>query len=369
MTIWDIIIQEYLVQDDGISEIETNGGQSIFVRKNGKRIEVPNVFKSTEDYCKSIIDLVKKINPYFNENTMSLQYLEEGRLSLSNGGTARVHIVLPPASDFPQVTIAKKTVSLTTLEKIFSSGSMNLKMYNFIKAAIDCKLTLVLSGSTGAGKTTFVEAMTKLIPMDTRIGIVEDSPELKLIQPNVTYLHSKPWKPGMDPNDEVTLDWCTRQINRMRTDLLIIGESRGKEFSNFLVAANSGMEGSMTTLHANNPKMALKKMSQFVLEAQTIPVRVANENIANTIDCIIQLSKNLDGKYRCIAIEEISNTLGNDESATIATTPLATYNERTDNWNDPFLISDKLRKKFVEKGYNCQTFTKGEQVKTGLPTL
>lgn len=355
MNYWDYIIQEYLIDDENISEIQSNGTSSIFVRKNGKRYEVKDVFPNEKVYLNSINSLIENINPNFNGNS---KYLEEGKLKLKNGNTARVHIVLPPATDLPQVTIAKKTTSLTTLDKIFENNSISLRMKNFLIAAIDSNLTIVFSGSTGSGKTTFLEALTKLIPDNVRIGVVEDSPELSLKQPNVTYLHSHPWKPGMDPNNEVTLNWCTKQINRMRTDLLIIGESRGAEFKEFITAANSGMEGSMTTLHANNPKMALQKMTQFVMEAQPQPVRTINKSIATSIDIIVQLSKSPTGKYKCTAIEEISEILGADESAEIATTPLSVYNESTDTWTDSFLISDKLRYKFEAKGYDCNNFLK-----------
>lgn len=355
--IWEAIVEEYLVRDRDISELQSNGGTSLFCRKGGRRVELPNIFTSEQDFKDKIFGLVKLINPAAKPG--EFEFLEEGRLVLSDGNYARVHIVFPPAADSPQVTIAKKTVSLTSLDRIVETGAMSTKMANFIRAAIDCKLNIVFSGSTGSGKTTMLEAVSKLIDPDTRIGVVEDAPELRLIQKNVTYLHSRPWRPGMDPNNEVTLDWCTRQINRMRTDLLIIGETRGKEFKEFLTAANSGMEGSMTTLHANDPKAALRKMTQFVMEAQPQPNKVINSNIASTVDIIIQLHKTVQGEYKCIGIEEVSNILGSDEQATIATTPLSTYDEKTRRWTDGFLLSDKLRKKLEDKGYNSTTFTKG----------
>ena len=355
--IWEEIIQTYLIDNDDVSELETNGTLSVFVRKKGKRIEIKNVFYSVEQYNQETIELAK----FISKSNDKQEFLSEGKIKLGATGGARVHIVLPPASDYPLVTIAKKTVSLTTLESIRESNSMSERMYNFLKAAVDCKLTMVLSGSTGAGKTTILEALTKYIPYDTRIGVVEDSPELVLIQPNVVYLHSMPWKPGMDKNKEVTLDWCMRQINRQRTDVVIIGETRGSEFKQFITAANSGMEGSMTTLHANSPRMALQKMNQFIAEAQDLPTRLINTSIANSIDIIVQLSKSLSGEYKTTAIEEVSEILGKDENATIATTNLSSYNEETKSWSDSFLINDKLRQKFTAKGYNCSTFIKNSE--------
>lgn len=502
---WNDIIQRYLVDMDTISELEVNNPHSVYARNKGKRVKLDVDFRTDEQYMESTKQLAKIINPAFNMQSNNFEYLEEGRLRLPNGNTARVHIVLPPASDYPLITIAKKTTNLTTLDDIYNSGSMSMKMRNFIKACIDIKQTMVLSGSTGSGKalhkdtlvktknkgyipiidisindviydenykeynvlkkfnpeikkaymlyfdngekvkacenhlwkvvkngadiivntnelfntykqvkiirnnseeilvlnieeisiadnnkndyyclqvdgpsktflitkkdipthnTTFVEAVSKLIPMDTRIGVVEDSPELALIQPNVVYLHTKPWRPGMDPNDEVTLDWCTRQINRMRTDLLIIGETRGKEFHQFLLGANSGMEGSMTTLHANSPKAALSKMTQFCMEAQPSPIRVINKMISTTVDIIVQLTKTVNGEYKCASICEVSRILGNDEDATIATSMLSEYDEKTKTWNDKFMISDQLRKKLISYGYDCSTFLKNENQST-----
>lgn len=362
--IWDEIIHNFLVQDDTISEIQSNGGTALFCRKNGRRMIVKDVFGSPEELVNSVPYLIKKINPNFLGDARELKFLQEGKLTLSNGNTARVHIMLPPTTDYPSITIAKKTVSLTTLDRIYANGSMSSKMRNFIQAAVSCKFNIIFSGSTGAGKTTMLEAATKIIPPDVRIGVVEDSPELSLQQPNVVYLHTFPWKPGMDPNEEVTLDWCVKQINRMRTDLLIIGETRGKEFKEFITAANSGMEGSMSTLHANTPKLALSKMTQFIMEAQPQPVRVINESIANTIDVIIQLTKTTSGEYKVVTIEEISRTLGKDETAKIATTELSRYDERTKMWSDKFLISDHMRRRFESRGYDCSTFTKGGMYRT-----
>lgn len=355
------IIETYLVNRDDISELDINGYNSIHARIKGKRVKLQETFHNEENYMKEIMELVKTINPYFDESKNRLEYLQEGRLTLSNGNIARTHIVLPPAADCPLVTIAKKATSLTTIDDIYNAGSMSTKMKNFIKAAIDCKLTIVFSGSTGAGKTTFLEAASKLIPADTRIGVVEDSPELKLIQENVVYLHSMPWRPGMDPNNEVTLDWCVRQINRMRTDLLIIGETRGKEFHQFLMGANSGMDGSLTTLHANSPKAALEKMAQFCMEAQPSPIRIINKLISSTVNIIVQLDKNLNGEYRTSGICEVTRILGNDEDASIATTMLTKYNEMTKTWDDKFLLSDQLRTKLTQHGYDCSNFLKNGQ--------
>ena len=362
---WEEIFKKFLISDDiyETSEVEANGTNSIFIKSKGQRIEISDVFNGEEDYFNQTLKLIKKINENYNSNELP-KYIYEGRLKLKNEkgeivNTARCHIVLPPACDFPQITIAKKTTSLTTLDIIQSSGSMNLKMKEFVKLCLKCNLTTVLSGASGAGKTTFTEAMTKEWPMGIRIGVAEDSPELNLLQENTTYLKSAPRQPGQDIKDEANLDWCVQQLNRMRVDKIIVGETRSKEFFYFLQAANSGCEGSLTTIHASDPRMCLQKMTQFSVMAMPQPIRVANKNIASTVDIIIQLVRLLDGRYRVHSIEEVSNTLGNDDNAAISTTVLSKFDEKTDTWTDSFsLMTDNLRKKIEANGYNSQTFQK-----------
>lgn len=354
--LWDAIINQYLENDTSVSEIQTNGDLSIFLRQGGKRKELPNAFRSMEEYRESIEYLIKRINKFAPENP---RFLEEGTIYLNTGGLGRCHIVLPPVSLEPMVTIARKTEDLTTLDDITYSGSMTSQMNQAIKSFVDIDLTITLSGSTGSGKTTMLEAITKLWDPKLRIGVVEDAPELMLIQPNVTYLKSAVAKPGQPENETATLAWCVKQLNRMRVDKMIIGETRGEEFASFLTAANSGNEGSLTTLHANNPRACLQKMNQFINEAQSSPQRVINQNIASTIDIIIQLDKTIDGKYRTTAIEAVSRQLGNDESATIATQPIFTYNEDTDDWTS-HTLPDDLRNKLIKHGYDPMTFTKKE---------
>lgn len=353
---WTQIIKTFLEDKPECSELATNGTNSIFTREKGKRIEYKNAFKNEEDYIYKTKELLKLIEPDKNPNT--LKYIAEGRLWLNNKkNSARVHVMLPPAVDVPMVTIAKKSQSLATIQDIYSSGSMNSKMKDFIIALSQTPLNVVLSGSTGAGKTTFLEAMTKNWDNNLRVGVAEDSPELKLIQPNVVYYHASVWRPGSDMNDVATLDWCVQQINRARTDILIIGETRSKEFFNFLVAANSGQVG-YTTLHANDSRMALKKMSQFCLQGLPQPTESANQSILDTVNIIIQLTKNIHGKYRVKEISEVTGSL-NRETLEIPCQVLFEYDEQTDTWNDySSYMSDKLKTAFTYSGFNYKTFVR-----------
>lgn len=506
---WSDILHELLENERDITEIEANGTTSLFIKKRGVREEIKNVFDSPEDYTEKTNELIDMIT--FAGDEGSGKFLAEGKIKLNTGESARVHIVLPPASDFPQITIAKKSNALGQLKAIQEKGSFSPKMYDFIKAAIGSNLTIVLSGGTGSGKalhkdtliptprgwrtvlelqegdviydeqrkktvilrkyqpktpdhyeitftngeivkacgdhlwkvedrfnnkskiintrdlfekkhfkdiyidsckqlqkdnfyikdivrikdnvddyycftvsspshlflctksnipthnTTMLEAMTKLFKVDERIGVVEDSPELKLKQDNVTYLHSTLWRPGTDPNSVATLSWCVQQINRQRVDKLIIGETRGGEFADFIVGANSGMEGSLTTIHANNARAALQKMSQFVIIGRPQPVRTANESIASTVDLIIQLGFNKKRENRILEIVSVSEIIGETESAQIATQEIFSYNEDTDSWKETTFQAKGIHDKMLAAGYDTKTYKKNYSASDSLP--
>lgn len=362
MRVWENIINKYLREDDKVSEIQTNDSLSLFLKRSGSRIEITDFFPSTEVYKESIPELIGIIGG----NPEKFEFLEEGTLRLDNS-IARCHIVLPPACLVPLVTIARKTPDFTTLEDLRYSGSMNSTMMNFIKFAVDCNQTLCFSGGTGSGKTTMLEAAARLWDNKLRIGVVEDTPELTLEQPNVFFLKSSVRKPGVKANEIVTLEWCVQQVQRMRSDKIIIGETRGKEFYDFLIAANSGQEGSLTTIHASNPKMCLQKMNSFVSMAISVPQRTVNQTIAATIDFIIQLDRLVDGRYRVTGIEEISSTLSRDDAAVIATQPIFSFNEKEDTWTFS-RMSDKKNEIAESYGYNTNSFLK-EPSLGGIPQL
>lgn len=269
------------------------------------------------------------------------------------------------SSEFLPLVKRKRERILSREEKDLSQQDRHSRIYikeiNIIKdfpedyycIGVESPTKMFLFGKTHTPthNTTLLESLTKMWPDNARIGVVEDAPELALIQPNVFYLKSSVAKPGVGENQVATLQWCVAQLNRMRVDLIVIGETRGSEFANFLTAANSGCEGSLTTIHASEPRMALQKMNQFVNMAYSMPQRTINQNIANTIDIIIQLNKTIDGKYRCTSIEQVTTQLSNDDSATIALSPLFTYQPDSDTWKS-FKPTDQLRELFMKKGYN-----------------
>lgn len=223
---------------------------------------------------------------------------------------------------------------------------------------VDTPSHLFLAGETfiPTHNTTMLEALTKNIPNHYRIGVAEDTPELNLVQDNVTYLHSVPWAPGMDEKDVATLQWVVSQFQRNRCDKLIIGETRGKEFGDFLIAANSGMEGSMTTIHANDPKQCLNKMTNFAMKASDKqPIRAINNDIAQAVNIIVQLVV-IDGKHRVSHITEIVPTLGDTEEAKITTNDLYKWNRVEDTFSKVGNFDDNLRKILDDRSANYHDF-------------
>lgn len=353
-----------MLLEDRYSEITVNGPNSWFTKSNGRREKIDNIQLGTLDRFYAgieagLVPFIRSPWPFKKDSYIyegPLRYKVEEGTPFEREIRGRCHIVLPPAADYPQITIAKKSTSLASLESIAGNGSMSTEMLAFLRMAVEAELTIAVSGGTGAGKTTILEAIAKNFKYDSRIGVAEDSPELYLSQPNVTYLHSVPWAPGMNPNDVATLSWVVMQFQRMRTDRIIIGETRGPEFADFLIAANSGMDGSITTLHANNPVECLKKMTGFAMRATSSPARIVNGDIASAVDIIIQLIYTGEGKYRTSEICEVTNTLSNDETARITTNSLYKWDSERDLFEKKGVATDTLRAKLVNKGVNIEPF-------------
>lgn len=355
---WNIAFNALLEPD--VTELESNGPGQFFLKRSGKRARLAVPETSEGDYHRGVQE---GLAPLVQSNLSTFDprgFLFEGRLTFRAGDqqvVGRCTIVLPPATHHPQVTIAKRSNSLLSLEGIASRGTMSSEMLAFLQMAVEAELNIVLSGSTGAGKTTMLEAMTKFIPQDRRIGVAEDVPELVLSQPNVAYLHSVPLQPKMDPNSVATLAWVVQQFQRMRTDKLIIGETRGREFADFLTAANSGMDGSMTTIHADEPLACLRKMTNFTSEARpSVPTRAINSDIANAVNLIVQLVLLPNGQHRVSHIQEVVPSLGSGEDAKITTQPLYTLDRPSDTFSKSGNMSDALRHRCESRGIDLSPF-------------
>lgn len=348
-------INELVEKNEYVSEIEFNGPGVMFYKERGERMSVPIPIKTEDEYARAIDKLIEKAG------LIKRDYLVEGRYSLPGGRYGRLHIALQPATPNALVTLAIKTGTLTDLASIQGSGSFNTEISKFLKAAIASKLTIVISGGTGAGKTTLLEAMTGEFKKTERIGVCEDTPELELAGENVAYLTSTVWAPGMDNSDVADLSWVVQQINRMRVDRIIIGETRGKEFFDFIIAANSGKPGSLTTIHANDGAAAMKKMSGFIYQAVDMPPRIINEMISEAVDIVIQIGHNeKTRKHKMLSIHEVTEAISSGDSPTIALNPLFLYEHTLDKWEKRY-ATDSLKKKLELNGYDPNTYTIASQ--------
>lgn len=353
---WDQLFTA--LSQPGASELVANGPDSFFLTNRGVKERIVGPTGMNErSYLSSIksglIPLVHSEEP-FDETG----YIFEGHYTVPgmNGFEGRCHIMLPPITMSPRVTLTKIAATTNTIETIASSGSMSTEMMNFLIAAVKAKLTIVLSGQSGAGKTTTLQALTKYFDPQDRVGIGEDLPELKLTQPNVFYLHTLPMKPGLDPNKVADLSWVVKQFLRMRPDRAIIGETRGREFADFLVAANSGMKGSLTTLHADDPSGALDKMTRFALQgSDKQPIRSINKEIGTAVNLVVQLAR-INGQHRMTHIEEITTTVGNSEDAKLASATLYEYEASSDRWKKPNMMSEQLLKRFELANVSTKPF-------------
>jgi Flp pilus assembly CpaF family ATPase len=346
------------ISDDECSEVIGNGPSEVLVKIKGQRFQEPAAtFKSAVAYHEAIN---KYILPHMDtvDRIDGTNMLIEGQLELpSNDDTpptlARVHLLLPPLVPHAKMTVAKKSRYAFTLDGIAQTGAMTQPMADFLKAAAHARLTCVVSGVTGAGKTTLLQSMTQNFDMNDRIIVIEDTPELRLTLADVVHLNSTTVAPDRKTDQPVTMEWLVRQSQRMRGDRVIIGEVRGAEMYDWLIVANSGAEGSLTTVHADTPRRALDKMLALASRGagNTAEITLRRE-IAATVHLIVQAGL-IDGKHVITHIEEISNMVRQD-TGVIATTTLFAYNRARGVHEVLAAPSDEMKHLITGRGVQLQ---------------
>src|SRR5512134_1048075 len=291
-----------LLEDDTITEIMVNGAKSIYIERKGKVHRVPVTFENN-DHVMRIIDRI--VAPLGRRIDESSPYVDA---RLTDG--SRVNAIIPPLSLVgPVLTIRKFSRNPITIEQLIQFGSITQEAVQFLKACVEARLNVVISGGTGSGKTTFLNILSGFIPGDERIITIENAAELQLRQEHVVTLESRP--PNIEGRGEVTIRDLVINSLRMRPDRIIVGEIRGEETLDMLQAMNTGHDGSMTTAHANTPRDALSRVETMCLMAgMDLPVRAIREQVSSAVDVICQQERMRDGTRKVTTVTEVSGMEG-----------------------------------------------------------
>ncbi len=291
-----------LLDDPEVTEIMVNGPHQVYVERRGK-IELTGIRFRDEQHLMRIIE---KILLPLGKRVDERVPMVDARLP----DGSRVNIVIPPiALNGPCVTIRKFSRDPFTMADLIALATLTPEAAQFLQAAVQAKLNILISGGTSSGKTTLLNVLSAFIPNDERIITIEDTAELQLRQDHVVRLEARP--PNIEGIGEVTIRDLVRNALRMRPDRIIVGECRGGEALDMLQAMNTGHEGSMTTIHANNPREALSRLETMVLMAgMDLPVRAIREQIAGAIDLIVHMARLRDGSRKVMQISEITGMEG-----------------------------------------------------------
>ncbi|MYE07284.1 MAG: AAA family ATPase, partial [Oligoflexia bacterium] len=294
---------EELLADPSVTEIMVNGCDQIFCEKTGKIQLSPVTFTSNQQLRNVIERIVTPLGRRIDEKT---PYVDA---RLADG--SRVNAVIEPLSiDGPAVTIRKFPQDRVTISDLVSRfGSMTSPMADFFKICVEQGLNIVISGGTGSGKTTLLNVLSSFIPVNERIITVEDAAELQLKQEHVVRLETRP--ANMEGTGEVSIRDLIRNSLRMRPDRIVVGECRDGAALDMLSAMNTGHDGSMTTVHANNPREACSRLETLCLMAgMDLPIKAIREQVAGAVNLIIQIGRLSDGSRKVKSVTEVVGLQG-----------------------------------------------------------
>lgn len=290
-------VLEDLLKDEEITEIMINGPKNIFVEKNGRVEKSKEQFSSEEKLNDVIQSIVASTNKIVNESNPIVD------TRLSDG--SRINIVLPPAAvDYSILSIRKFPKEQMTMERLKGYGSISDEQIEFLKKLVISGYNIFVSGGTGSGKTSFLNALGEFIPTDERVITIEDSAELQLKNvENIVRLEAR--SANLEGNNEITIRDLLKSSLRMRPDRIVVGECRGAEALEMLQAFNTGHNGSLSTGHSNSCKDMLSRLETMVLMGAEIPISAIRQQIASGIDIIVQLGRLRDKSRKLIEITEV----------------------------------------------------------------
>ncbi len=288
---------EPLLQDAATTEVMVNRFDLVYIEQKGKIIESGVVFVDDAHVERVINKIIKPLGRSANRDSP----LVDARLP----DGSRVNAVVPPcAIDGPNITIRKFSKTPFQINDLIDFGSLNKDMADFLQACVVSRLNIVVSGGAGSGKTTLLNVLSSFIPGSDRIVTIEDAAELNLLQRHVVRLETK--KPTRRGDTEVTIRDLVINSLRMRPERIVVGECRGGEALDMLQAMNTGHDGSLTTIHANNPRDTISRLETLVLMAgMDLPLSVVRKQIVAAVDLIVQQARLRDGQRKVIAITEL----------------------------------------------------------------
>ena len=324
-------VLQKLIEDESITEIMINGPDNIFIEKDGKIVKSNERFSSKEKLTDIIQIIVAKANRRVNDVTP----IVDTRLP----GGDRVNVVLDPiAINGPVVTIRKFLNNAIDMDYLLSVGSITREAALFLKKLVVSGYNIFVSGSTGSGKTTFLNILSNYIPREERIITIEDSAELKILN-NDNLVSLEVRQANTEGKNEITIRDLIKSSLRMRPDRIIVGEIRGAEALDMLQAMNTGHDGSLSTGHANSPADMLTRIETMVLMGSDIPLAAVKSQIASAIDIIVHLGRMKDKSRKVLEIDEIEGM--NDGE--IVLNPLFTYNDGLKATGKALVNDKKLR--------------------------
>ncbi len=294
-------LEPYL-QDPTVTEVMVNGSDQVYVERAGRIEETETSFLDDAHLLRIIDRIVSQVGRRIDEASPMVD------ARLPDG--SRVNAIIPPlALRGPSLTIRKFARDALTLEHLVGLGSLTEQTAEFLAECVRGKLNILISGGTGTGKTTLLNAVSAYVPPAERIVTVEDAAELRLLQRHVVSLESRP--PNVEGEGEIRIRDLVRNALRMRPDRIIVGEVRGAESLDMLQAMNTGHDGSLTTIHANSARDALHRLEMLVLMAGVeLPIKAIREQIAGGFDLLVHIGRLVDGSRRVTQITEIAGMEG-----------------------------------------------------------
>lgn len=334
------------VEADGVSELMVNGPYIIFIERNGRIIESGHKFLD-DDHVERI---VKRIVYPLGRLADSENALVDARLP----DGSRVNAVLRPvALDGPSLSIRKFSKDKLSIQDLINFGAMTPDMALFLEALVVSRQNVVVSGGTGSGKTTLINCLSGFIPEHERTVTIEDAAELQFKQRNVVRLETK--KPTPTAPSEITIRDCVRNALRMRPERIVVGECRGGEALDMLQAMNTGHDGSMTTVHSNDPRSCISRLETLVTMGADMPIQIVRKQVADSINFIVQTSRLRDGSRKVTHITEVIGM----EGETVIMADIFKFNDEGDGpdgkirgQHESMGVRPRCEPAFKQYGYN-----------------